>query len=73
MKTVLMAAAFSYQPFRTVTIQYLAGKLYRRVPEAAVRAILKANAGRVIDGATTEQESRAVQAVDQRSAKGSAR
>ncbi|WLB14988.1 hypothetical protein [Bradyrhizobium japonicum] len=73
MKTMLMLRAFSYHPFRNVTIQYQAGKIYGRVPEAAVRVILEANAGQVIDGATPEQESRAVQAVDQRSAKGSAR
>lgn len=53
---MLMLRAFSYHPFRNVTIQYQAGKIYGRVPEAAVREILKASAGRIIDGETTKSE-----------------
>jgi hypothetical protein len=72
MKTLLMLSAFSYHPFRNVTIQYEAGHIYRRVPEAAARQILKAKAGRVIDGAPAEPIAGEVQAPDERAAPGGA-
>lgn len=51
MKTIHMTKDFSYQPltnFPKVIIQYIEGATYRRVPEFAVRAILVADAGRII-------------------------
>lgn len=49
MKTVLMSRDYSYRAKRHVFIQYLSGAIYHRVPEAAVRAIVQAGAGEVID------------------------
>lgn len=49
MKTVTMSRDFSYRAKRTVFVQYLGGTTYRRVPEAAVRAIIEARAGSVVD------------------------
>lgn len=49
MKTVAMARDFPYRVKVTVVIMYLGGVTYQRVPEAAVRAILEARAGIVID------------------------
>jgi hypothetical protein len=48
-KTVTMRCDFDYRPRRGVIIAYRAGQTYRRVPEAAVRAIVEAQAGE-IDG-----------------------
>ena len=53
MKTVAVSRDFNYRPKRHVAIKYLGGKTYRRVPEAAVRAIVDARAGRIV---TDEQE-----------------
>jgi len=47
MKTITMARDFAYVPRPQVTIQYLAGRTYQRVPEAAVRAIISAGAGKI--------------------------
>lgn len=55
MKTVHMTKDFSYQPltnFPKVIVQYIEGATYKRVPEFAVRAILAADAGKII----TEEE-----------------
>lgn len=51
MKTVYMTKNFSYQPltnFPKVIVQYIEGATYKRVPEFAVRAILAADAGRIV-------------------------
>lgn len=49
MKTITMSRDFTYRAKQRVNIQYLAGATYDRVPESAVRAILAANAGKVVD------------------------
>jgi hypothetical protein len=49
MKTVCMARDFSYRAKARVFVQYLGGATYDRVPDAAVRAIPAAKAGRVIE------------------------
>jgi hypothetical protein len=48
MKTVAMSRDFSYRAKRHVFVQYLGGGTYERVPEAAVRAIVDAGAGKVV-------------------------
>lgn len=48
MKTVRMLRDFPYRPHSRVTVQYLGGVIYARVPEYAVREILKAEAGEVV-------------------------
>lgn len=53
MKTVAVSRDFSYRAKRHVVVQYRGGMTYPRVPEAAVRAIVAAGAGKVV---TTEQE-----------------
>lgn len=49
MKTIAMARDFSYRVKPKVFIQYLGGTIYERVPEAAVRAILAADAGKIVE------------------------
>ncbi|MET4721917.1 hypothetical protein ABIF63_006023 [Bradyrhizobium japonicum] len=49
MKTITMQKEFSYRPSVRVVVQYGQGKTYPRVPEAAVRAILAAGAGVIVD------------------------
>lgn len=49
MKTVTMSDDFSYRAKPRVFIQYLGGRTYERVPEAAVRAIRAANAGKIVE------------------------
>jgi hypothetical protein len=49
MKTVYMDRDFSYRAKARVFVQYLGGATYDRVPEAAVRAILAAKAGQVVE------------------------
>jgi hypothetical protein len=51
-----MLRDFAYQARPRVTVQYIGGIVYARVPEFAVRAILKAKAGVVIEP-STEHES----------------
>jgi len=46
-----MLRDFSYRAKRHVFVQYLGGEIYRRVPEAAARAIVDADAGRVVSEA----------------------
>jgi hypothetical protein len=50
-KTITMTRDFNYHPFKRkpVNILYLGGATYERVPEAAVRAILAAGAGYVVE------------------------
>jgi len=48
MKTVTMARDFPHRVKRTVTVMYLGGETYLRVPEMAVREIVKANAGSIV-------------------------
>lgn len=48
MKTIVMTRSFDYKPRAGVIIAYCAGQRYERVPEAAVRAILKAGAGDIV-------------------------
>lgn len=48
MKTVEMSSTFNYRPRTGIVIVYEAGKKYERVPEAAVREILNADAGMVV-------------------------
>jgi hypothetical protein len=40
-----MLRDFDYKPRRSITIAYQAGHVYKRVPEAAARDILRAEAG----------------------------
>jgi hypothetical protein len=47
MKTVTMTRDFTYRPKWNVDVVYRGGVTYRRVPEAAVRAIVGAGAGAV--------------------------
>jgi len=47
-KTVTMTREFIYHAKHNVVIHYLGGATYDRVPEAAVRSILNANAGYVV-------------------------
>lgn len=42
-------ADFSYRAKARVFIRYLGGATYERVPEAAVRAIVEAGAGKIVD------------------------
>lgn len=49
MKTVEMSRDYSYCATRHIVIQYIGGKIYRRVPEAAVRAIVAAGAGKIVE------------------------
>lgn len=44
-----MQKEFSYRPSARVVVQYRQGKTYPRVPEAAVREILAAGAGVIVD------------------------
>lgn len=48
MKTVEMFRDFNYTPHPAQTIAYKSGQTYERVPEAAVRAIILDDAGRVV-------------------------
>lgn len=48
MKTVRMIREYRYRARRNVVVQYLGGKVYPRVPEAAVRAIVGAGAGEIV-------------------------
>jgi len=48
-KTVRVDRDYPYRARRNVVVQYLAGNVYRRVPEAAVRAILGAGAGSIVE------------------------
>lgn len=49
MKTIRMIKDYSYRATPRVFLQYIGGCTYERVPEAAVRAIVGANAGEVVD------------------------
>jgi (2Fe-2S) ferredoxin len=55
-KTVKMLRDFSYQAMPRVVVQYLGGVIYARVPEFAVRAIVRAGAGEVIETKQHEAE-----------------
>jgi len=48
-KTVRMVRDFIYRPRRHVSIKYLGGATYHRVPESAVKAITSADAGEVVE------------------------
>ena len=48
MKTVVMNRTFEYRPLNGVIIVYEGGNRYKRVPEYAVREILKAEAGSIV-------------------------
>lgn len=48
MKTILMKRSFDYRAKPGVIIAYKAGQQYERVPEAAVRAILRDGAGEIV-------------------------
>jgi hypothetical protein len=58
MKTVQMLRDFNYCPTRRIAVAYLGGVTYPRVPEAAVRAIIKAGAGEVVTERETETDER---------------
>jgi hypothetical protein len=47
MKTVEMLQDHTFRAKRNVHIQYRAGCIYQRVPEAAVRSITAAGAGKI--------------------------
>ncbi|MFC0243672.1 hypothetical protein [Rhodopseudomonas telluris] len=57
MKTVTMMRDYSYRPFKRkpVIVQYLGGATYDRVPEAAVRSIVGAGAGYVVEPQATNE------------------
>lgn len=48
MKKVHVSRDFSYRAKRHVYVQYLGGVTYERVPEAAVREIVAADAGTIV-------------------------
>lgn len=48
MKTVIMDRDFNFSPDERTTISYKKGSRYERVTEAAVDAITKAGAGKVV-------------------------
>ncbi|WP_315833899.1 hypothetical protein [Bradyrhizobium prioriisuperbiae] len=48
MKDVEITKDHSYRAKPRVFVQYKAGRVYARVPEAAVRSILAADAGRIV-------------------------
>jgi hypothetical protein len=48
MKTISMKRDYTYRATPRVHVQYVGGALYTRVPEAAVRAILAADAGSIV-------------------------
>lgn len=48
MKTIFMQRSFHYRPLPGVIIVYEGGRRYARVPEAAVKAILKDGAGEIV-------------------------
>lgn len=48
MKTIWMKRSFDYRPKRGVIIVYEGSQRYERVPEAAVRAILREGAGEIV-------------------------
>ncbi|MEN6535647.1 MAG: hypothetical protein ABFD89_18430 [Bryobacteraceae bacterium] len=54
MKTVRLDRDFVYKPKRNVHVAYKGGVTYQRVPEAAVRVIVAAKAGEVIEMQETE-------------------
>jgi len=47
-KTVRMKRSLDYRPRPGVIIAYESGRKYERVPEAAVRAILRDGAGEIV-------------------------
>jgi hypothetical protein len=47
---MLMRRDFDYRPRAGIIVAYRGGQVYRRVPEAAVRAIVSAGAGEVHHG-----------------------
>ena len=49
MKTVRMLRDFTYRARPRVVVQYIGGMTYMRVPEYAVREIVKAKAGEVVE------------------------
>lgn len=51
MKTVRMIKDYSYRATPRVFVQYLGETTYQRVPEAAVRAIVAAGAGEIVNPA----------------------
>lgn len=48
MRTVEMLRDYDYRPTRHLMRSYRAGRIYRRVPEAAVTKILESGAGRIV-------------------------
>lgn len=54
MKTIQMSCDYSFRAAARIFVQYCEGVTYRRVPEAAARAILAAEAGRVVEPATDD-------------------
>lgn len=48
MKTVRMLRDFDYRPTPRVVVAYKKDKTYSRVPEAAVKAIVAAEAGQIV-------------------------
>lgn len=48
MKIVRLDRDFTFKPKRNVHIVYRGGVTYERVPESAVRAIVKAGAGAIV-------------------------
>lgn len=58
MKTVRMIRDYRYRPARNVAVQYRAGMVYPRVPEAAVRAIVGAGAGEIVKDEQAAGEAR---------------
>lgn len=49
-----MTQDFNYRAKRHVAIRYVSGAVYRRVPEAAVRKIVAAGAGEIVEEVDVE-------------------
>lgn len=59
MKTVRMVRDFDYRAHRCITIAFKKGETYRRVLEAAARAIVKAQAGEIVSNDNSYRPARA--------------
>jgi hypothetical protein len=52
MRTVAVWRTFDYRPDPRITVRFFAGTIYRRVIEAAARAIEDADAGAIVEHTT---------------------
>lgn len=54
MKTIRMERNYDYRAAPRVFVKYLGGATYKRVPEAAVREIIRCGAGKIVEVAESE-------------------